>query len=130
MLRDRGLHPLEGLSLFEIGKAATAVPVRGLFLQEGPENTVNFPPTPGNHMLSFCREGMSAAVKDRRDRLIYMGLRRRAQELAADQEEQIAFPHGQGSHICLFHLHTRQYIPDIPVIHRNLRYGTQTDHHL
>ena len=56
-------------------------------------------------MLSFCREGMSAAVKDRRDRLIYMGLRRRTQELAADQEEQIAFSHGQGSHIRLFHLH-------------------------
>ena len=56
-------------------------------------------------MLSFCREGMSAAVKDRRDRFIYMGLRRRTQELAADQEEQIAFPHGQGSHIRLFHLH-------------------------
>ena len=56
-------------------------------------------------MLSFYREGISATVKDRRDRLIYMGLRRRAQHLAADQEEQIAFPHGQGSHIRLFHLH-------------------------
>ena len=41
-------------------------------------------------MLSFYREGISATVKDRRDRLIYMGLRRRAQHLAADH---------------LFHLH-------------------------
>ena len=105
MLRDCGLHTLEGLPLFEIGKAASAVPVCGLFLQEGPEYTVNFPPAPGNHMLSFCREGMSAAVKGSRDRLIDIGLRRRAQELAADQEEQIAFSHGQGSHIRLFHLH-------------------------
>ena len=34
-----------------------------------------------------------------------MGLRRRAQQLAADQEEHVALAHRQGADIRLFHLH-------------------------
>ena len=48
---------------------------------------------------------MAAAVKCGRDRLIHIRLRRCTQQLAADQEKQIALAQGQPLDICLFNLH-------------------------
>ena len=47
---------------------------------------------------------MSAAIKGGRDRLIHERLRRRTQQLAADQQKDIALAHRQRRHIRLFQL--------------------------
>ena len=52
-------------------------------------------------MLSFCREGMSAAVKDRRDRLVIMAPLMHTGD-GRDQEEQIAFSQDSGSTSAFF----------------------------
>ena len=56
-------------------------------------------------MPAIRREGVAAAIESDRDRLIHIGLRRRTQQLAADQEEQVALANGQGLDIRLFDLH-------------------------
>ena len=105
MLRDDRLHILKGLPLGEIRQIASAAFVRLLLLQEGAENAVDLPPAFGEDMLSLRREGMAATLERGRDRFVHMGFRRRAQQLAADQEEHVPLTHGQDADIRLFHLH-------------------------
>ena len=57
-----------------------------------------------SYLLSLCRKGMSAAIKGGRDRLIHERLCRRTQQLAADQQKDIALSHRQRRHIRLFQL--------------------------
>ena len=104
MLGDGNLRAVKGLPFDEV-REYTAVPVRRLFFQESTENTVDLPPTFGEDALTLCGEGMAAAAKGGRDRLIHIRLRRRAQQLAAYQQEQIAFAQGQGGDIRFLDLH-------------------------
>ena len=46
-------------------------------------------------MLSFCREGMSAAVKDRRDRLIHMGSAAAHRSLQQTRRNRLRSPTGR-----------------------------------
>ena len=104
MLGNGNLRTVKSLSFGEVWERA-AVPVRRLFLQEGTENAVDLPPAFGEVSLALCGKGMAAAVKGGRDRLIHIRLRRCTQQLAADQEEQIALAQGQSLDIRFFNLH-------------------------
>ena len=104
MLGNSNLRTVKSLPFGEVRERA-AVPIRRLFLQEGTENAVDFPPAFGKDALALCGEGMAAAVESCRDRLIHIRLCRCTQQLAADQQKQIAFAQRQSLDICLFNLH-------------------------
>ena len=104
MLGDRNLRTVKSLPFGEV-RERIAVPIRRLFLQEGTENAVNLPPAFGEDALALCGEGMAAAVKSSRNRLIHIRLRRCTQQLAADQKKQIALAQGQPLDIRFFNLH-------------------------
>ena len=104
MLGDGNLRTVKSLPFGEV-RERIAVPIRRLFLQEGTENAVDFPPAFGDDALALCGEGMAAAVKGGRDRLIHIRFRRCTQQLAADQQKQVAFAQGQSLDICLFNFH-------------------------
>jgi len=104
MLGNSNFRTVKNLPFGEVRERA-AVPIRRLFFQKGTENTVDLPPAFGDDALALCGEGMAAAVKCGRDRLIHIRLRRRTQQLAADQQEQIALAQGQSLDIRFFNLH-------------------------
>ena len=104
MLGDGGRDRLKDLPLGQGRKDILGIFILRLLLQGGTEHLLDSPPALGKHLLSLCREGMSAAVKGGRDRLIHERLRRRTQQLAADHQEDIAFAHRQRRHIRLFQL--------------------------
>ena len=106
MFGNSNLRTVKSLPFGEVRERA-AVPIRRLFLQEGTENAVDFPPAFGENTLAFCGEGITAAIKSCRDRLIHIRLRRCTQQLAADQEKQIALAQGQSFDIHFFNLHRR-----------------------
>ena len=93
MLGNSNLRTVKSLPFGEVRECA-AVPVRSLFFQESAENAVDLPPAFGEDALALCGKGMAAAVKDGRDRLIHIRLRRCTQQFAADQKEQIALTQG------------------------------------
>ena len=101
---DGGGDRLKDLPLGQGRKDTLGIFILRFLLQGGTEHLLDSPPALGKHLLSFCREGMSAAVKDSRDRLIYERLCRRAQQLAADQQKDIALAHRQRRYIRLFQL--------------------------
>ena len=105
MLGNSNLRTVKSLPFGEVRERA-AVPIRRLFLQEGTENAVDFPPAFGDDALALCGEGMATAVKGSRDCLIHIRLRRRTQQLAADQQKQIAFAQRQSLDIRFFNLHS------------------------
>ena len=94
MLGDGNLRAVKNLSFGEV-RQRVAVPVRGLFFQGGTENTVDLPPAFGEDTPALCGEGIAAAVKGGRDRLIHIRLRRCAQQLAADQQQKVSFTNGE-----------------------------------
>ena len=104
MLSDGNLRTVKSLPFGEVRERA-AVPIRRLFFQKGTENAVDFSPAFGEDALALCGEGMAAAVESSRDRLIHIRLRRCTQQLAADQQEQIAFAQRQSLDIRFFNLH-------------------------
>ena len=106
MLGNSNFRTVKSLPFGEV-RERIAVPIRRLFLQEGTENAVDFPPAFGKDALALCGEGMAAAVKCGRDRLIHIRLRRCTQQLAADQKEQIALAQGQSLDIRFLNLHSR-----------------------
>ena len=106
MLGNGNLRTVKSLPFGEV-RERIAVPIRRLFLQEGTENAVDFPPAFGENTLAFCGEGISARIKSCRDRLIHIRLRRCTQQLAADQKEQIALAQGQSLDIRFLNLHSR-----------------------
>ena len=98
MLGDGNLRAVKNLSFGEVRQRA-AVSVRRLFFQGGAENAVDLPPAFGEDAPALCGEGMAAAAKGSRDRLIHIRLRRRAQQTAADQKKQLTLAQGQGGDI-------------------------------
>ena len=104
MLGNSNFRTVKNLPFGEVRERA-AVPIRRLFLQEGTENAVDFPPAFGKDALALCGEGVFAAVKSCCDRLILIRFRRRTQQLVADQQEQIALAQGQSLDIRFFNLH-------------------------
>lgn len=84
MLGDGNLRTVKYLSLDEIGQCS-AVFILRLFLQRGAENAVDLPLAFGKDTLALCGEGMAAAVKGGRDRLIFIRTCCCTQQLAADQ---------------------------------------------
>ena len=106
MLGNSNLRTIKNLPFGEVWDHA-AVPIRRLFFQKGTENAVDLPPAFGKDALALCGEGMAAAVKCGRDRLIHIRLRRCTQQLAADQKEQIALAQGQSLDIRFLNLHCR-----------------------
>lgn len=62
MLGNSNLRTIKNLPFGEVRERA-AVPIRRLFLQEGTENAVDFPPAFGKDALALCGEGVFAAVK-------------------------------------------------------------------
>ena len=98
MLGDGNLRAVKDLPFGEVRERA-AVPVHRLFFQGDAENTVDLPPAFGENTPTLCGEGMAAAVKGGRDRLIHIRLRRRAQQAAADQKKQLTLAQGQGGDI-------------------------------
>ena len=106
MLGDSNLCAVKSLPFGEVRERA-AVPIRRLFLQEGTENAVDLPPAFGEVSLALCGEGMATAVKGSRDLLIHIRLRRRTQQLAADQQQKVSFTNGEQFQIRFFNLHSR-----------------------
>ena len=104
VLGDRGGDRLKDLSLGQGRKNAPGIFILRLLLQGRTEHLLDGPPALGKHLLSFCREGISAALKGGRDHLIPERLRRRTQQLAADQQKDIALAHRQRRNIRLFQL--------------------------
>ena len=104
MLGNSNLRTVKSLPFGEV-RERIAVPIRRLFLQEGTENAVDLPPAFGEDALALCGEGLATAVKGGRDHLIHIRLCRCTQQLAADQQKQIALAQGQSLDICLFNLH-------------------------
>ena len=104
MLGNGNLRTIKNLPFGEVRERAD-VPIRRLFFQKGTENAVDLSPAFGEDALSLCGEGMAAAVESCRDRLIYIRLCRCAQQLAADQQKQIAFAQRQSFDIRFFNLH-------------------------
>ena len=104
MLGDSNLCAVKSLPFGEARERA-AVSVRRFFLQESAENAVDLPPAFGEVSLALCGKGMAAAVKGGRDRLIHIRLRRRTQQIAADQQEQTALAQGQSFDIHFFNPH-------------------------
>ena len=104
MLGNGNLRTVKSLPFGEVRERA-AVPINRLFFQGGTENVVDLPPALGEDALALCGEGMAAAVESYRDRLIHIRLRRCTQQLAADQQEQIALAQGQSLDIRFFNLH-------------------------
>ena len=102
VLGDGGGDRLKDLSLRQGRKDARGIFILRLLLQGGTEYLLDGPPALGKHLLSFCRESVSAAIEGGRDRLIYERLRRRTQQLAADQQKDISLAHRQRRHIRLF----------------------------
>ena len=85
MRGDGGGDRLKNLPLGQGRKDALGIFILRLLLHGGTKHLLDGPPALGKHLLSFCREGMSAAIEGGRDRLIHERLRRRTQQLAADQ---------------------------------------------
>ena len=108
MLGDRGGDRLKDLSLNQGRKDALGIFILRLLLQGGTEHLLDSPPALGKHLLSFCREGVSAAIKGGRDRLIHERLRRRTQQLVADQQKDIALAHRQPRHVRFLQFQRRQ----------------------
>ena len=104
MLSDGNLRAVKSLPFGEVRERA-AVPIHKLFFQGGAENAVDLPPAFGEDAFALCGEGMAAAVKGDRDCLIHIRLRRCTQQLAANQQEQIAFAQRQRLDIRFFSLH-------------------------
>ena len=104
MLGDGNLRTVKSLPFGEV-RERIAVPIRRLFFQKGTENAVDLPPAFGEDALAFCGEGITAAIKSCRDRLIHIRLRRCTQQLAADQEKQVTLAQGQSFDIHFFNLH-------------------------
>ena len=104
MLGNSNLRTVKSLPFGEV-RERIAVPIHRLFFQGGTENAVDLPPAFGDDALALCSEGLAAAVESCRDCLIHIRLRRCTQQLAADQEEQIALAQGQNLDIRFFNLH-------------------------
>ena len=104
MLGDGGGDRLKGLPLRQGRKDTYGIFILRLLLQGRTEHLLDGPPALGKHLLSFCRKGMSAAIEGGRDRLVHERLRRRTQQLAADQQKDIALAHRQRRYIRLFQL--------------------------
>ena len=108
MLGDGGGDRLKDLPLGQGGKNTLGIFILRLLLQGGTEHLLDGAPALGKHLLSFCREGMSAAIKGGRDRLIHERLRRRTQQLAADQQKDIALTHRQPRNVRFLQFQRRQ----------------------
>ena len=104
MLGNSNLRTVKSLPFGEV-RERTAVSIRRLFFQGCAENAVELPPAFGEDTLAFCGERMTAAVESCRDRLIHIRLCRCTQQLAADQQKQIAFAQRQRFDIRFFNLH-------------------------
>ena len=104
MLGDGGGDRLKDLPLGQGGKDTLVIFILRLLLQGETEHIQDGSPAPGKYLLSLCREGMSAAVKGGRDRFIHERLCRSTQQLAADQQQDIALAHRQRRDIRLFQL--------------------------
>ena len=74
MLGNSNLRTVKSLPFGEV-RERIAVPIRRLFLQEGTENAVDFPPAFGEDALALCGERIAAAVESYRDCLIHIRLR-------------------------------------------------------
>ena len=81
MLGDLCGYVIVGLTLVKFGQLGAAVLVLRLFFEGGTENTLDLAPSFGENMLALRREGMAAALKGGRYRLIMEGLRRRSSDL-------------------------------------------------
>ena len=108
VLGDGGGDRLKDLPLGQGGKNTLGIFILRLLLQGGTEHLLDGAPALGKHLLSFCREGMSAAIKGGRDRLIHERLRRRTQQLAADQQKDIALTHRQPRNVRFLQFQRRQ----------------------
>ena len=104
VLGDGDGDRLKDLPLGQGGKNTLGIFILRLLLQGGTEHLLDGPPALGKHLLSFCREGMPAAVKGGRDRLIHERLRHCTQQLVTDQQKDIALAHRQRRNIRLFQL--------------------------
>lgn len=104
MLGDGGGDRLKDLPLGQGGKNTLGIFILRLLLQGGTEHLLDGTLALGKHLLSFCRESVAAAIKGGCDRLIHERLRRRTQQLAADQQKNIALAHRLRRNIRLFQL--------------------------
>lgn len=101
MLGDIRLHITEGLALGKLGKLGASVLGILLFLQGGTEDTLDLTPSLVNDTPAFCREGMAAALENGGHGLVGIGFRRRTEQTAADEKEQITLTHRQSGDIRL-----------------------------
>ena len=118
---DSGLHLVKGLPLGEVRQGGGFCLVLRLLLQGGTENAVNVLPTQGQYMAALGGEGVPATLKGRRDRLVHIWLRRRAQQLPAHQQEKVPLAHGQSGQIRLLQLQSGDdgvVVGHLPIVHQ------------
>ena len=95
MFGDRGIHLVKGLAFGKIRQGGGLRLVLRLLLQGSAENVVDLTPALGEDAPPLSGEGLPAAGKGCRHRLVHIGLRNRAQQLPAHQQKDIALAHGQ-----------------------------------
>ena len=72
-------------------------------------------------MAALGGEGVPATLKGRRDRLVHIWLRRRAQHLPAHQQEKVPLAHGQSGQIRLLQLQGGDdgvVVGHLPIVHQ------------
>ena len=99
-----GIHLVKGLAFGEIRQGDGFRLVLRLLLQGDAENVVDLTPALGEDAPPLGGEGLPAAGKGRRHRLVHIGLRNRAQQLPAHQQKDIALTHGQFGQVRLLQL--------------------------
>ena len=68
---------------------------------------VDLSPALGHDVLTFCGKGIAATRKGGGNGLVDVGLGNGTQQLAAYQQQEVAFSHRQQFDLCLFQLHGR-----------------------
>ena len=95
MFGDSGFHLVKKLTLGEVRQSGGFRLALRLLLQGSAENVVDLTPALGEDAPPLSGEGLPAAGKGCRHRLVHIGLRNRAQQLPAHQQKDIALAHGQ-----------------------------------
>ena len=121
VLGNSGLHLVKKLTLGEIQQGGGFRLALRLFLQGGAENAVNVLPSQGQHIAALGGEGLPAAGKVCRHRLVHIGLRNRTQQLPADQQEKVPLAHGQFGQVRFLQLQGGEngvVVGYLPIVHQ------------
>ena len=121
MFGNRGIHLVKGLTFGEVRQGDGFCRVLRLLLQGCAENAVDLTPALGEDAPPLGGEGVSTTVKSGRDRFIYIGFRRRTQQLPAHQQQGVPFSHSQFGQVGFLQLQRGDngvVVGHLPIIHQ------------